>query len=633
MADLSKVVSIIFRGDNQANDAINQVGSGLDKARSSADLLAGALKAAAGSIVVAEFIQANSAIEQYKAAMEAATGSSEKAAAEWDYIKGVANRLGIEVQSSAAAFASFAGATKGTALEGEGAKQIFEAIAGTMSRLGRSSEDTAGVLTQLSQGVSKGKFELEDLKSIAERIPGFFTSFAQSLGVSTDKLFEMISAGQITGDEFLKFAQTLNQGLDGVKFDSFNANLARFKNETTFAFEELGKAGVWDLVIKGVQGATAAIAGAVAYVTGLGEIIGKVIAAVATRNFEGLGSSIDESLQNAANKVRGASEAFFNFNQEATKATGPGGTGAAAGQAIADGMGKAGTATDDAKKEAGKFNEALKGLGIDPKKFTEPVKDIGDSFKALVDNKDIRPDQIMTAFEAAIKKVKDTGDLNQVGEALTKAFSEGKISADQFKVATGELASANQKLQKQLGNTDDIKKNEEAIRRQAAETQKAKERAEQFKLEMEKLASNERIKAIEAKVSLDIANVEANAKIVQAAFESVNTAIESSGDVLKGLFGELKEADKMQISTRNKLFEQLDKENKRRDEAFKLQKKLTEATIEQMRATTEAMKRGDAMIKIDGKGLQPHLEAFMWEILKAIQVKVNQDGLKMLLGT
>ena len=38
-------------------------------------------------------------------------------------------------------------------------------------------------------------------------------------------------------------------------------------------------------------------------------------------------------------------------------------------------------------------------------------------------------------------------------------------------------------------------------------------------------------------------------------------------------------------------------------------------------------------IKITGDGLQPHLEAFMWEILKAIQVRVNADGLKMLLGT
>ena len=54
--------------------------------------------------------------------------------------------------------------------------------------------------------------------------------------------------------------------------------------------------------------------------------------------------------------------------------------------------------------------------------------------------------------------------------------------------------------------------------------------------------------------------------------------------------------------------------------------------IEQLRAQTRAVDRGDSIIKVDGAGLQPHLEAFMWEILKTIQVRVNQDGLAMLLG-
>jgi len=31
-------------------------------------------------------------------------------------------------------------------------------------------------------------------------------------------------------------------------------------------------------------------------------------------------------------------------------------------------------------------------------------------------------------------------------------------------------------------------------------------------------------------------------------------------------------------------------------------------------------------------GLQPHLEAFMWEVLRTIQTRVNEDGLKLLLG-
>ena len=48
--------------------------------------------------------------------------------------------------------------------------------------------------------------------------------------------------------------------------------------------------------------------------------------------------------------------------------------------------------------------------------------------------------------------------------------------------------------------------------------------------------------------------------------------------------------------------------------------------------STGSGQAAEKVIKIDGAGLQPQLEAFMWEILKAIQVRVNQDGLKLLLG-
>jgi len=49
-------------------------------------------------------------------------------------------------------------------------------------------------------------------------------------------------------------------------------------------------------------------------------------------------------------------------------------------------------------------------------------------------------------------------------------------------------------------------------------------------------------------------------------------------------------------------------------------------------ARAAALRRGDAMIRIDGDGLQPHLEAFMFEILESIQVRVNQEGQELLLG-
>ena len=44
------------------------------------------------------------------------------------------------------------------------------------------------------------------------------------------------------------------------------------------------------------------------------------------------------------------------------------------------------------------------------------------------------------------------------------------------------------------------------------------------------------------------------------------------------------------------------------------------------------MIKGDALIKISADGLTPHLEKIFHEILRACQVKANEQGLELLLS-
>lgn len=166
----------------------------------------------------------------------------------------------------------------------------------------------------------------------------------------------------------------------------------------------------------------------------------------------------------------------------------------------------------------------------------------------------------------------------------------------------------------------------------AKESQKAAEAAQKMALELEKIASNERIKVMEFKAKIDVARIEADAEKVKAAFNSINVGIESTGDVLGNLFGMFDKLGSLDSTAYRAIFDQIAKENGLREQSFNLQKQLTEAQIENMRAQTDRMRSGDALIKIDGAGLKPHLEAFMWEILRTIQMRVNRDGLQMLLG-
>lgn len=198
--------------------------------------------------------------------------------------------------------------------------------------------------------------------------------------------------------------------------------------------------------------------------------------------------------------------------------------------------------------------------------------------------------------------------------------------------ATGKVVGYEQNLLATGKALDTVGKSTDGIKKSAEELAKAEEAAARMRLELEKLASNERIALIEANVQINVAQIEADAKKTIAAFESISNTIDSTGTTLGTLFG-LMGNDNLSFRQIFALEAEADKESKRRDEALKLQKDLTDAQIRMMDAQVDALQNGDGLIKVDGAGLQPHLEAFMWEILKSIQVRVNADGLKMLLGT
>lgn len=131
------------------------------------------------------------------------------------------------------------------------------------------------------------------------------------------------------------------------------------------------------------------------------------------------------------------------------------------------------------------------------------------------------------------------------------------------------------------------------------------------------------------KAQVDIADIEAAMKKVEAAFDSIDTGIKSTGDLLSDLYGERTGAtswDQLAIDR------QIREENKRRDQEFKLQEKLTNAQVELTQQKKASLERGDSLIKVQAEGLAPHLEMILWEILDKIQVRANEEGAEFLLG-
>lgn len=132
------------------------------------------------------------------------------------------------------------------------------------------------------------------------------------------------------------------------------------------------------------------------------------------------------------------------------------------------------------------------------------------------------------------------------------------------------------------------------------------------------------------KAELDIANVKANADIVMTISNNIAEQFKSTGDVLQTLFGLF--SDEEGMSKRFRIEDWIEREYDMRQKALDMQKELNDAQLEYMRAKIDQVNRGESTITINGDGLAPHLEAFMWEVLSAIQVRVNEEGLDMLLG-
>jgi len=165
---------------------------------------------------------------------------------------------------------------------------------------------------------------------------------------------------------------------------------------------------------------------------------------------------------------------------------------------------------------------------------------------------------------------------------------------------------------------------------QAAESAiEATEASEEFQTRLEEIASNERIANIEAMVTINVAQLEQQTRLVEASFESINATVQNTGNLIGGLFGDLNDADRPQELA---IERQIEAENRRRDEALSLQERLINSTIELNRQRSNAIQRGDSLINISADGLEPELEAFMFRILERIQIRVSEEQADLLLG-
>lgn len=158
---------------------------------------------------------AGGAVDAFKARQQAlikiSTVVGDSAAAqnsEWEYMVGLANKLGINLDVIATSYTKFAVASNAVGNTLQETKFIFENIAKAGRVFALSADDMNGVFRALEQMLSKGQVYAEELRGqLGERLPGAVATFAKAMGMSIQEVTKQLELGNVTAKEVINFSR------------------------------------------------------------------------------------------------------------------------------------------------------------------------------------------------------------------------------------------------------------------------------------------------------------------------------------------------------------------------------------------------------------------------------------------
>lgn len=165
---------------------------------------------------------AGGAIDAYKMRQQAllkistVVGDSQAAQAEqWDYMVGLANKLGIGIDVIASSYTKFAVAAHAVGIGMQETRYIFESVAKAGRVFALSADDMNGVFKALEQMLSKGQVYAEELRGqLGERLPGAVAMFASGMGMTVQELTKQLELGMVRAEDVINFARENAKAID-----------------------------------------------------------------------------------------------------------------------------------------------------------------------------------------------------------------------------------------------------------------------------------------------------------------------------------------------------------------------------------------------------------------------------------
>lgn len=127
---------------------------------------------------------------------------------EYAYVKGQADRIGIEYDTAAKGYAKFSAAARLAGRSQKEVRYIYETFAEVGRVANLSKDDLNGVYKALEQVVSKGKIQAEELRGqLGDRLFGAFQVAAQALKSTYPDLDKALKDGLVSSNQLVRIAE------------------------------------------------------------------------------------------------------------------------------------------------------------------------------------------------------------------------------------------------------------------------------------------------------------------------------------------------------------------------------------------------------------------------------------------
>ncbi|HDQ0008153.1 TPA: tape measure protein [Escherichia coli] len=210
----ASVREAIAKAKGHTSTSINNTSDAFNNLASNAIKLSGAFYSVMGALNAYKAIM-NAGLKRDSAQRAAKFVLGDKASEAETFIRGLADKTGLNISEGLSSYAKFAAGAQGS-MSQEQTQELF-GNATAMSRLmGLSNDELKGILKAFEQMASKGKIQAEELRGqLGDRMAGAFKLFAEALGMTAAELDKAMKDGKILSSDALpKVAKQMGLMID-----------------------------------------------------------------------------------------------------------------------------------------------------------------------------------------------------------------------------------------------------------------------------------------------------------------------------------------------------------------------------------------------------------------------------------